>query len=126
MRRNTYVNGKGLSTSFIVDLGVLVPCNPAEGFLDPEGCIFMYVFLLTLQSRITHESASSYFQWGALFIAEETASRRDGIEIQGFRLRYPSSLRIDSLVLRAQCIEPIHARITWVSYQYISSWVGNT
>ncbi|KAH3717014.1 hypothetical protein DPMN_059753 [Dreissena polymorpha] len=72
-------------------------------------------------------SASTYFQWGPLVFAEETASRRDSIEIQGIRLRYPSSLRIDPLVLlRAQCIAPIHARITWVSYQYISSWMGNT
>ncbi|KAH3843915.1 hypothetical protein DPMN_117450 [Dreissena polymorpha] len=65
---------------------------------------------------------------GALcFFAAETASRRDSIEIQGIRMRYPSSLRIDPLVLlHAQCIAPIHTRITWGSYQYISSWVGNT
>ncbi|KAH3852578.1 hypothetical protein DPMN_095089 [Dreissena polymorpha] len=64
---------------------------------------------------------------GSFGFAEETASRRESIGIQGIRVRYPSSLRIDTLVLlRAQCIAPIHARITWVSYQYISSWVGNT
>ena len=90
--------------------------------------VCMYVFLLTLQSRITHESASTYFQLGPLFFfAEETASRRDSIEIQGIWVRYPSSLQIDPLVLlRAQYKAPIHARITWVSYQYISSLVGNT
>ncbi|KAH3780076.1 hypothetical protein DPMN_157886 [Dreissena polymorpha] len=55
-------------------------------------------------------------------LSEETAYRRDSIEIQGFLVRYPSSLRIDPLVLlRAQSIAPIHARITWVLYQYISS-----
>ncbi|KAH3727720.1 hypothetical protein DPMN_053663 [Dreissena polymorpha] len=64
---------------------------------------------------------------GSFGFAKETERRRDSIGIQGIRVRYPSSLRIDPLVLlRAQCIAPIHARITWVSYQYISSWVGNT
>ncbi|KAH3839404.1 hypothetical protein DPMN_112834 [Dreissena polymorpha] len=62
--------------------------------------------------------------YGFFGFAEETASRRDSIGIQGIRVRYPSSLRIDTLVLlRAQCIAPIHARITWVSYQFISSWM---
>ncbi|KAH3691244.1 hypothetical protein DPMN_193193 [Dreissena polymorpha] len=66
------------------------------------------------------------FPIGSCGFAEEIASRRDSIEIQGIRLRYPSSLRIDPLVLfRAQCIAPIYARRTWVSYQYISSWVGS-
>jgi len=85
---------------------------------------------LTLQSRITHESASTYFQCGLFmfcFVAEETASRRDSIKIQGIGVRYLSSLQIDPLVLlRARCIAPTHARFTWVSYQYITSWVGNT
>ncbi|KAH3851883.1 hypothetical protein DPMN_094370 [Dreissena polymorpha] len=40
---------------------------------------------------------------GSFGFAEETASRRDSIGIQGIRVRYPSSLRIDTLVLlRAQ------------------------
>ncbi|KAH3783288.1 hypothetical protein DPMN_161223 [Dreissena polymorpha] len=42
---------------------------------------------------------------GSFGFAEETASRKDSIGIQGIRVRYPSSLRIDTLVpLRAQCI----------------------
>ncbi|KAH3838092.1 hypothetical protein DPMN_111498 [Dreissena polymorpha] len=64
---------------------------------------------------------------GSFSFDEETASRRDSIGIQGIRVRYPSCLRIDPLVLlRARCLAPIHARITLVSYQYISSLVGNT
>ncbi|KAH3869192.1 hypothetical protein DPMN_032353 [Dreissena polymorpha] len=59
---------------------------------------------------------------GSLGFAEETASRSDRIEIQGIQVRYPSSLRIDPLViLLAQCIAPIHAGITWVSDQYIAN-----
>ncbi|KAH3784694.1 hypothetical protein DPMN_162658 [Dreissena polymorpha] len=42
---------------------------------------------------------------GSFGFAEETESRRDSIGIQGIRVRYPSSLRTDPLVLlRAQCI----------------------
>ncbi|KAH3715348.1 hypothetical protein DPMN_058055 [Dreissena polymorpha] len=63
---------------------------------------------------------------GSFNFAEETASRRDSIEIQRIRMLYLSSLRVNPLVLLcAQCIAPIHARITWDSYQYISSWVGS-
>ncbi|KAH3747901.1 hypothetical protein DPMN_182336 [Dreissena polymorpha] len=36
---------------------------------------------------------------GSFGFAEETASRRDSIGIQGIRVRYPSSLRVDPLVL---------------------------
>ncbi|KAH3724015.1 hypothetical protein DPMN_049816, partial [Dreissena polymorpha] len=36
---------------------------------------------------------------GSFGFAEETASRRESIGIQGIRVRYPSSLRIDTLVL---------------------------
>ncbi|KAH3809239.1 hypothetical protein DPMN_137600 [Dreissena polymorpha] len=58
------------------------------------------------------------------FLLKRQASSRDSIMIQGIRVRYPSSLRIDPLVrLRSHCIALIHATITWVSYQYISSWV---
>ncbi|KAH3702307.1 hypothetical protein DPMN_077320 [Dreissena polymorpha] len=40
---------------------------------------------------------------GSFGFAEETASKRDSIGIQEIRVRYPSSLRIDTLVLlRAQ------------------------
>ncbi|KAH3779018.1 hypothetical protein DPMN_180497 [Dreissena polymorpha] len=50
---------------------------------------------------------------GSFGIADDTASGRDSIEIQGIRVRYPSSLQIDPLVLLlAECIAPIHARIT--------------
>ena len=46
-------------------------------FLNVCVCFSLYVFLLTLRSRITHESASTYFQWGPLVLlkrqqAEET------------------------------------------------------
>ncbi|KAH3814103.1 hypothetical protein DPMN_142591, partial [Dreissena polymorpha] len=42
--------------------------------------------------------------------AEETAIRRDSIEEEGIRVQYRSPLRIDPFVLlRAQCIAPIHA-----------------
>ncbi|KAH3719206.1 hypothetical protein DPMN_062038 [Dreissena polymorpha] len=62
-------------------------------------------FLVLLKRQHAEESVLRYKDW----------------------VRYPSSLRIDPMVLlHAQCIAPIHTRINCVSYQYISSWVGNT
>ncbi|KAH3866617.1 hypothetical protein DPMN_029714 [Dreissena polymorpha] len=59
--------------------------------------------------------------------AEETASRRDSIGIQGIRVRYPSSLRIDSLVLlRAQCIAPIpgfHTSTSLVGWETLEAFL---
>ena len=79
--------------------------------MEVEILLYCIVFILTLQSRITHERANTYFQISkgvvCVFFAAETASRID-IERQGIRVQYPSSLRTDPLVLLlAQCIAPI-------------------
>ncbi|KAH3751237.1 hypothetical protein DPMN_185789 [Dreissena polymorpha] len=74
---------------------VLMDTNLGKRVLMHMLKVYVYcVFILTLRSRITHESASTYFQCGPLVLPEETASRRDSIGIQGIRVRYPSSLRI--------------------------------
>ena len=87
-------------------------------------CSILFIFDLAVND--TPWKCTHLFPMGSFGFAEETAIGRDSIGIQGIRVRYSSSLRIDPLVILRAHVLPIHARITWVLYQCISILVGNT